>query len=423
MLWRQSMRRLAINFASILSANALSRVISFVYIIFLSRYLGAQSLGVYGTLFAYIGFGMIFADFGINRMLVRDVSREPLHAQSYLDRVVMLRVLLSGASLALWLLVIWLADYRDPMVLRLAPVALLSVLPYSLGLTFDGILRAWEKMRAAALAMVLFEGCKLIALVVVIRSGGGVGMVLWSLLLAFFFYVGWLAMLLRREGLHIRFRFMAGEWRRLLPLSFPFALLGALDVLHGRLDQVMLKALSTDAAQAGFYFNAHRVMDVTLILPAALSITLVPRFARNYAAGARQIDAEYKKTLLILGAAGMVVALAVWLAGPWALQLAFGREFAPAGQVLRILTLSIFFFFLQYANVTFLIASDLQWQIFAISLTQVCVNLVGNLLFIRHAGMYGSAWANVLSTSLGFVMFTLLVHAHLAQRGRENTVS
>ncbi len=416
---RDSLRPLAINFASILSANAFSRIISFVYVIFLSRYLGAQELGVYGTLFAYIGFGNIIADFGINRMLVRDVARAPLSAQSYLDRVVALRLLLSGASFIIWFGVISLAGYSDPKVPLLAPVALLSIMPYSLGLTFDGILRAWEKMRAAAAAIVIFEACKLLALFLVMRAGGGLRAVLWTVLFSFIVYVLWLALVLRRAGLHIRIKAMPAAWRALLPLSLPFAMLSALEMLHGRLDQVLLKGINPDAAQAGFYFNAHRVMDVTLILPAAMSIALVPRFSRNYIESAARIRSEFQKTLVILGAAGCLVASAVYLAGPWALTLAFGAAFAPAGAVLQILTISIFFFFLHYANVTYLIASDLQWKIFAISLIQVLINLTANLLLIPEHGMYGSAWANVISTASGFFMFSCLVWSNLAVSRRK----
>ncbi len=404
-----SLRKLAVNFTSILSANALSRVISLVYIIILSRYLGAADIGVYGTLFAYISFGNVIADFGINRMLVRDIARAPTSAQAFLDRVVTLRLILSAISFAVWLGVIALIGYRDERVLQLAPVALLSILPYSLGLTFDGILRAWERMRPAAAAIVVFEVSKLAFLLLIIQAGLYLTAVLCSLALAFIVYVVWLGAILSRAGLKIRCSIQPDAWRQLLLLSFPFALLGAVEMMHGRLDQILLKALATDAAQAGYYFNAHRIMDVTLILPAAVSIVLVPRFARNYVNHANRIRADYYKTLGILAAAGAAVAAAVYGLGPWAVRLVFGEAFAPAAPVLQVLTISIFFFFLQYANVTFLIASDLQWKIFIMSLIQVSVNLAANLALIPRLGMYGAAWANVLSTSLGFLLYYYLV--------------
>lgn len=410
---KMPIRTLAVNFTSILSANAFSRVISLVYIIMLSRYLGAADIGVYGTLFAYISFGNVIADFGINRMLVRDIARTPTSAQGYLDKVVSLRLILSAVSFMIWLAAIAWMGYSDERVLQLAPVALLSILPYSLGLTFDGVLRAWERMRPAATAIIAYEASKLLFLLLIIQAHYQLTAVLWSLVLSFVIYVVWLGVILHRAGLHIRCRVLPRQWRELLPLSFPFALLGALEMMHGRLDQVLLKALVVDPAQAGYYFNAHRIMDVTLILPAAVSIVLVPRFARNLAAKARRVKTDYYKMLGVLAMVGSVVAMAVYWLGPWALRLVFGVAFAPAGPVLQILTISIFFFFLHYANVTFLIASDLQWKIFALSLIQVAINLVANLILIPRLGMYGSAWANVMSTITGFVVFYFLVKGTL----------
>lgn len=409
---REQIRILAINFSSIFSANAISRLLAFVYFTQLARYLGNSETGIYGYLFVFIGFGNIIADFGINRMLIRDVARDHGLAQSYLDQIVPLRLLLSIVSFALFYCILMFIQ-SDPAITRIAPIALLSIFPYSLALTFDGVLRAQEKMRFSAMASILFESSKLITLFLVIHFDLGLSGTFWMLLTSFLLYVTTLYLFLKHHGILIHLSWVGKNWRNILALSLPFALLSVLELIHGRLDIVLLKELLNDSAQVGNYFIAHRLMDVILILPAACNIVLLPRFSRQYADGQR-IKFEYQRFLALLFVAGILVAGFVFLIGEWIIVFAFGSEYAVAANVLRILTISLFFFFIHYANVTFLAASHLQWKIFILSLIQVGTNIGANFLFIPRWGMYGAAWACNVSIALGFFMFSALVWRHLS---------
>ncbi len=406
------LKNLLLNFTSIFSANTISRIFTFLYFTLMARYLGAAQMGVYGYLFVFIGLGNMIADFGINRMLIRDIARQPSLTQSYLNQILSLRALLSLFSIVLLYGILqWLA--KDSITLKLAPLALLAVLPFSFALTFDGALKANEKMRQSAIGTISFELIKLLLLFVVIKFNWGLWGIFSVILLAYLIYTFWIARYLFQAGVRFHFACDFHSWRNIMQLSFPFALLSLLELVHGRLDLFLLKTLLTDATQAGYYFVAYRLMDVILILPAAMNIVLLPHFSRDFAQDAGRINANYRKLFLILLIFGIVLVPIVYWSSGTLILLLFGEAYIPSINLLRILTISIFCFFIHYANVTFLAASNIQWKIFVFSFVQVTINLAANLAFIPRWGADGAAWANNISATCGLIMFTILVNSHL----------
>jgi len=154
-------------------------------------------------------------------------------------------------------------------------------------------------------------------------------------------------------------------------------------------------------------------MDVILILPAALNIVLLPHFSRDFTQNANRINANYRKLFLILLLCGIVLVPIVYWSSDLLIRQLFGEAYIPSINLLRILTISMFCFFIHYANVTFLAASNIQWKIFLFSIVQVTINLAANLVLIPRWGADGAAWANNISTTCGLVLFTILVNSHL----------
>lgn len=408
---KEHIKTLVINFSSIFSANAISRLIAFLYFTLIARYLGNSNMGIYGYIFVFIGIGNIIADFGINRMLIRDVARNHQLAQQYLDYIIPLRFFLSLVGFILLLGFLTFIQ-SDDKIAHIAPIALLAIFPYSLSQTFDGILRARENMRRSAIASITFEMSKLMTLFVVLKFNLGLSGIFWMLAISFCIYAFILGSFLHYFGIQFHLIRAYKNWRKILSDSFPFALLSVLELIHGRIDLILLKELTHNNSQVGNYFVAYRLMDVILIFPASLSIVLLPRFSRQYSQS-NKISVEYRILLRLLFFTGLITILIINIFSKSVINIVFGVEYSGAVGVLRILTISMFFFFIHYANVTFLAASHLQWQILLLSLVTVSINILANLLFIPRWGMYGAAWANNISIAIGFFLFSSLVVCHL----------
>jgi O-antigen/teichoic acid export membrane protein len=418
-LIRAGVKTFFINLASLFSANTISSAVSFVSAVLLARYLAAEKFGLYGAVLFFVGLGNQLSAFGINRLLIRDLAQRRELTQQYLDQILGLRIILAGASMLI--LYFYISTFEtNPALIALAPIALLTTLPYSASFTFDGVLKAHERMKLSALCTGLFEISRLLLLLGVIYFDLGLSGVLWVLFAAYFIYALATARALHTLNISLRLIVDLVHWRSILKLSFPFAVLTLLEVIHGRMDTYLLNRLCpADPGQAGAYFAAYRMMEAVLILPAVVQVILLPRFSRRFLESAQSIKKDYHRFLALLVLSGAVICGLVWLFAPFAIHLFFGAQYDVSGSLLRILIVSCFFFFVHYANVAFLSASRIQWKILVFSVIQVSVNLFGNLYAIPRWGAVGAAWINNLSTCIGFIMFTTLVHLHLRDLKRE----
>src|SRR5258706_15870288 len=74
MKFNQVLKTIFINTSSQVIAKAATVVLGFFTVGLLTRYLGVEQYGVYSLVFAYLAFFGIFADFGLQLTLVRDLS-------------------------------------------------------------------------------------------------------------------------------------------------------------------------------------------------------------------------------------------------------------------------------------------------------------------------------------------------------------
>src|SRR4030042_6088128 len=81
-------------------AQIVGRLIGFFYFLLLARFLGVATFGVYNFTIAFVYNFIPVADFGLERLVLRDISRTPGTAGFYLARLLPLRLFLSlGAYL------------------------------------------------------------------------------------------------------------------------------------------------------------------------------------------------------------------------------------------------------------------------------------------------------------------------------------
>src|SRR5438552_861134 len=69
-------KKILINTSSQIVAKIATVIIGFLTVGLLTRYLGVEQYGVYTLVFAYLSFFGIFADFGLQLNLVKDLSHE-----------------------------------------------------------------------------------------------------------------------------------------------------------------------------------------------------------------------------------------------------------------------------------------------------------------------------------------------------------
>jgi O-antigen/teichoic acid export membrane protein len=170
----------------------------------------------------------------------------------------------------------------------------------------------------------------------------------------------------------------------------PLGLAVLLSALYFRIDVYFLERIH-GVEIVGAYNAAFRTVDAVRLFPAAALAVAYPLLCAATDTGPmRRLSAA-----LLAASAG--VALALYLGAHDLLSLVYGSSFQVAGDALRVLSLCVPFFYLNYALTHQLIAWQRQRAYLAIVAAALVTNISGNLLLIPDGAMVGAAFSTLLT--------------------------
>ncbi len=107
-------RRIARNSIILFGSNIISKSFTFFYIIFMARHLGKSDFGVFSFAFAFCGLFVLLTDLGLDKLTVREVSRDKQAAEKYIGNFVLIKIILGVFTFGLMALVINVMGYSNP---------------------------------------------------------------------------------------------------------------------------------------------------------------------------------------------------------------------------------------------------------------------------------------------------------------------
>jgi O-antigen/teichoic acid export membrane protein len=173
------------------------------------------------------------------------------------------------------------------------------------------------------------------------------------------------------------------------------------EFVNWRLDLMMLVGVASSGA-IGLYSVALRLADITSTLASSVSDALMPEVAakKNAEKAARVVTRSLRLTLL----AHLSILVPLWIAAPYILRIAYGDQFVPVTNVLRML---------MFASVVWsagaIVISGLNGLgrpgLSAIArITSALVMVVALRAWLPTRGIQGAALASVLGYSTMFVV-------------------
>ena len=317
--------------------NMGSAGLAFIISIIIGRGLGAQGLGQYAFIMAFLTPLITLADFGMGSLITRDIAQSPETALPTLRTATRALIPIAGSLLILaWLLAPFL-QLSPTVTVALAISALLIILDPWYGL-YTALFRAFQKMWPILIVNVGGLALQLALTWFAIQVGIGL--------------VGVAAALIAVNILQLMatWRF----WRALNPLAqtdcpsppirevlrraWPFALAAVLNALQLRLNILLLEHVSGDVS-VGIYSAASRFVEAARLVPGAFFGALFPMLASLVAipSAMRQTFLRAFGLLLIFS---VTFAIAMTLIGGLLLRVTYdprGTSFAGATPVLTLL--------------------------------------------------------------------------------------
>ena len=395
--------RLFKNMSFLTVAKVLGDLANFVFFVMLTRTFGEEGIGQYSFAVAFSGFFMIFADFGLYTLTVKELGRNKDSTLLYYGRMLSLRLILCFLTLTVLLFVLPFLPFPGQVKQIIIFIGLYHVLCTVVD-GFGAIFVAHEESRLAGFLDLALRGTATVAGTAILLVGADLVTVtgilpIVSLVYCFLGY----GLVAKRYGSSqgfVSWPFFLSK----LQEAVPYVLSGVITQTSARVDVLLLGILLSMVA-AGIYNVGYRFVFFLLFLPQYGAVVLLPFISRLYESSRKDFQTVYVESLTVSTFVGIPASLGLWLLAPVLVDLIFGQEFIQSAHILRILAALFYLACLKSVLATFLVASNLQvtmvrWQ----GITGL-VNVILNLLLIPKLGMEGAAIATLFSEILLVILF------------------
>jgi O-antigen/teichoic acid export membrane protein len=383
-----------------------SRILPALLFIYIARKLGGEDFGKLSFAYSFTGICIIVADFGLNTILIRNVSRQKELTREYIDNIFVLKIVLSVVSISVMGLFVLFAGYSSEVITLV--IVFGGVMFFkTLVDFFCAVFNAYERMDREAFLKGTSQILLFLSGIVILTFGFGL-FGLSNVFLIVYLISSMIGFYMVYEGIaNIRPSFNLRFWKCILRESLPLALTVIFTVIYFKIDVVMLSLIRGDHSEIGWYSAAMRLIELVGVIPALIVSALFPILSILYEESIDSLKKVYKTSFKYLLVIALPVAVGTLLLSEHFIHIIYGREFVKAIPALQILVFALIFIFVNYILMNVLVAVDRQKINAIVAGTCVFVNIVLNLCLIPHYGYLGAGFATVITE---IVLFGLCLY-------------
>lgn len=406
--------------------NTIANLLFFIISILLARSLGASNYGIYIYAISWMAVLGVFSDFGLNRLLVRNIAS--YHAnekwaflRGQLTWALMISLVASIATATIAIIVFYQFrnllqnDMLIPLLIAMLALPLMSLLRNS-----QAALRGFHKILHGQVAEILVQPLTFFILICIfglflpdkLDSTTAIWLYIVSISIALILSIFLLARYLPGTAANTDSEWLHKEW---LHSSLSMLLIGGLHIINSRTDIIMLGILS-DTAETGIYGICVRGADLVMFLVIPVYTALMPMVAKLHTS---EMLAELQDIVIRSARIVFVISLPIFIIltvfGNWFL-LIYGTEFTSGHLALAILCFGkIIIIGIGPAALLLTMTGFEKSAALGVGLSAI-INIVLNSLMIPIWGMEGAAVATSISTVLLAGLMSLWVVNKLSIR-------
>jgi len=383
------------NTALLVAFEVANPLLSLLLVGTIARRLGPEGTGAYNLLLTFFFVAHSFTSLGLNSLITREVSRDREAARRYLCSSASLGVVVALLMAGGVVLTVHLAGYGHEVETGGWLVAV-SLLPSIVILYSEAIFIAFEKVQYIVFMAMLENAGRVAVGLWLLHKGYGVVSLIASFAAFRFLTLALNLALFQREITPLAWNpdsRVTWELVRSIPV---FGTIFVVATLYWRADVFMLSKMATLAA-VGYYTTGYRLFAIAQVVPKSFNTSIYPVFSKLFHHSpesfkkANSLSIRYVLVVLLPIAAGVY-----GLADPL-VRLLFGRDFAPAAGVLKVVIWTLVPYGIVRVLASGLFASNRQVIDLKVNVLGLGTNLLLNLALIPRFGILGCAWATMIS--------------------------
>jgi O-antigen/teichoic acid export membrane protein len=382
--------------------KAFSLTVGLVVGVYVARYLQPEAFGLLNYAIGFVSIFSAFSALGMDQIIVRELSRGHHSKDELMGTGFVLKLAGSIALVLLMLVVLFFFDHRpftNTLILIIAAAE---------------IFKAFEVINYFFQSQVQSKYVVQVQLIInLVLSLSKIGLVFLHAPLISFAIVIAIGSLLNgigfayaysvREGTPYRWKFRKRLGVELLKESWPLALYGLALHTQARIDQVMLGNL-LNTYEVGQYSVALKFIEIFGFVPMILMSTFTPAVTKGKAVSSSLYESRLVNLYRLMFTTFLLVAVPILFFGEAVITFLYGVEYQPAGYLLSLFALRLFFSNMGVGKSVFIVNESL----FKYSLMTVVLGAIAsvalNYLLIPLYGSPGAVAAGMISFTISIFL-------------------
>ena len=360
---------------------------------YISRVLGAEGIGTYSYTYSMLRYFWLLSVLGAATFGARSIgiNQEDKEKRSYCFwNLFLLKIILSITFIALYLLYVsFIAESK--LIALIQGINLIAVL-FDITWFFQGM----EDFKKVTIKNFLIKILNIIYIFVFIKDRDDLSLYVFGL--AFFLLLGnlslWISLPKYINKISIRKLSPFSYFKPVLQLFIPSVAVQMFSVI----DRSMIGWFTGSASENGYYEQALKIVDMSLVLITTMGSIMIPKISREYNKGNKKEVKEYiTKSLKFTFFISIPMTLGLISISELFVPIFFGEEYMKSSYILDIL--SFLFIVMGINSVTgsqYLISTGQQNKHTKFLLIGGGVNVVLNIILIPKFMAIGAAIASVI---------------------------
>ncbi|WP_048190868.1 flippase [Methanobacterium sp. SMA-27] len=412
------MQRFVKNIGSLFTSQILSYLISLIYTIYLVRYLGVENYGILAFALALTSVIGIFADFGLNILMTRELSKEKSLTNKYLNNIFTIKLLQISILLVFVIVIVKILGYptQTAYILYLMMIFLIFT---TFSNFFASIFQAYERLEYQSIASVLNNILMLIGIFILINYNYGIiSFTILYALVGGLILIYYLFILTKRFELPIpKIKIDWDFWKPTIKTAAQFGLMGVFVTIYIWIDSVMLFFMQGDQA-VGLYNAAYRIVLLLLFIPTVINAAIFPVMSKLYGSSKDSLKLIVEKYFKYMILIGVPLGVAITLLSNQIIILIFGQAFLASSPALQILVWATVFTFGNAAFVQLFQSTNKQLLLTKITFMGMIINITLNFILIPKFSYIAASFNTLITefTILALVLIMALRTGYITQR-------
>jgi len=394
---KNGLLRVAKNTLFVSAERGIEILVSIATIAIIARYLSVEQVGQYIFIVTTAGLLLMGSFVGLERILVRNISRNMENTDEYLREANTARNIMFIGVLFILSIVLFFMRFDRISLIATGIFIASEFLSYQ-GMTYMIVFKAYERMEYNTIVTVITKIITLGATVLAVYFDLGFVSIFFALVAGNLFKTTTAFLLFRkicprkRSTLHVR----SNHWKEFIKESYLITFSTILTFMCLRMDVFILKAFSTLKDVAFFQISLSIIMQM-YILPQAITSAFTPMLSREISI-TKEINRDLiEKLLTLLLIVGFPITVLGFYYAPNIIHIIYGDKYMQAVLSFKTLTTYSIFVMLCYFFETLLISIEKQtWIVYGWVFCFI-VNLILGLIFVPFFGHIGASVAITLA--------------------------